>query len=167
MKTYQNFLTEAQKRISQYTVYTGRAVDSAKKARESGSFREPRASGASGYGIYGSTNKNVAREYSRRAGATPEHGDMGVVQLRVPKKDMTTVEPGFKGRSQSYDKIKERPETKAVRISDTATPDELRRPKKVLTGLGKRDSSGDHIVMNPKYAAGKIVKNPPPIIKKK
>jgi hypothetical protein len=167
MKTYSQFLIEAQQRISQYTVYTGRSVDSAKKARQSGQFREPRASGASGYGIYGSTNRNVAREYSRRGGATPDQGDMGIVQMRIPKKDVITTEPGFKGRGQSYDTIKERPDTKAVRIPNTATPDELRGPKKSLTGLGKRDQSGDHVVLNPKYASSKIVKTPPPIIKKK
>jgi hypothetical protein len=166
MKTYQQFLTEAQKRISQYTVYHGRSVEGAKRARQSGQFREPRSGGASGPGIYGSTNKNVARTYSRASKTTPDQGDMGIVQMRVPKKDVITTEPGFKGRSQSFDMIKQNPDTKAIRIPNTATPDELKRPKKFLTGIGKRDERGDHFVMNPQYASSKIVKNPPPIIKK-
>jgi len=165
MKTYQEFLTEAQKRISQYTVYHGRSVEGAKRTRESGEFREPRSAGASGHGIYGSTNKNVARTYSRASGTKPDQGDMGVIQMRVPKSHITTTKPGYEGRTQSFNIIRNNPETKAVRIPNTAQPEELKPPKKYLTGIGKRDKEGDHVVLNPQYASSKIVKNPPPTIK--
>jgi hypothetical protein len=165
MKTYSEFIAEAQKRLKSYTVYSGRSPEDAENVRNTGTFREPRGAGASGRGIYGSTNKNVAREYSRRGGHTPEQGDRGVLQMRVPKKHVIQSKPGFAGRSQSYDTFKDNPKTRAVRIPDTATPDELRGPKKSLTGVGKTDKKGDHIVLNPEYASSRIVSRPQPKIK--
>jgi len=166
MKTYEQFIQEAQRRISQYLVYSGRSPESARRTRETSSFRNPRSGGASGTGIYGSTNLNVARTYARAAGSKPEQGDAGIVQMRVPKSQTITTKPGYEGSTQSFGLMKS-PETKAVRIPDRAQPDELKTPRKFLTGVGKRDSKGDHFVLNPEYASSRVVRNPSPIIKKK
>jgi len=167
MKTFSQFITEAKKRLKSYTVYSGRSPEDSESIRQTGKFRTPIAGGASGPGIYGSTNKNVARTYARAGGSSPESGDRNVVQMRVPKSHLKTTEPGYKGRSQSFDIINNNPNTKVVRIPDTAQPDELKTPRKYLTGIGKRDSKGDHVVLNPDYASSRIVSRPPPTIRSK
>ena len=46
-----------------------------------------------------------------------------------------------------------------MRIPDTAQPGELKTPS------GKRDSKGDHVVMNPDYASSRIVSRPQPTMR--
>ena len=150
-------------RLQFYRVYSGRSPESADRIRKNREFREPRSPGASGQGIYGSTNRNVARTYSRAGGSSPDAGDRNVVQMRVPKSHVITTKPGFDGGYQSYNLFRDHPDTRAVRIPNRARPDELKGPKKVLTGIGNRDSHGDHFVLNSKYASSKLISPPPTI----
>jgi hypothetical protein len=156
MKTFSQFIAEAEKRLKSYTVYSGRSPEDAESIKKTGKFSNP-----AGLGVFGSTNKNVARTYARAGKSPPESGDKNVVQMRVPKSHVTTTEPGYKGRDQSVGIIKNNPNTKAVRIPNTAQSGELKTPS------GKRDSKGDHVVMNPDYASSRIVSLPSPTMRAK
>lgn len=166
MKTFSQFIQEA-RRIQYYRVYSGRSPEDAENIKKTGQFRSPISGGASGPGIYGSTNKNVARTYARSGGSSPESGDQNVVQMRVPKSDVKITDSGYEGRLQSFNLFRDDPETRVVRIPNTAQPEELKTPKKYLTGIGKRDSSGDHVVLNPDYASSKLISKSQPTMSAK
>jgi hypothetical protein len=165
MKTFQEFISEA-KRIKFHTVYHGTTPENKKKIVSSG-FKEPGETGGYGKGVYGSTNRNVARDYSSSAGTKSTEGDRGIVQVRVPAKHMTNFKKNDTSTHVSSTEKMKQPETKAVRVKNAALRGELRKPVKPEQRYGSagHDESGDYVIMKHDYASGKIVKNPSPILK--
>jgi hypothetical protein len=72
-------------------IYHGTSQDAAKKIKDSG-FKDSEH-GVYGSGVYASTSRNVARRYSRDAGATAgkHHVDSGVVSSLIPSKKVKTI----------------------------------------------------------------------------
>lgn len=165
MKTFQEFIAEA-KRLKFHTVYHGTTPENKKKI-VSGGFKEPGETGGYGKGVYGSTNKNVARDYSSSAGTQSSEGDRGIVTVRIPAKHMTNIKnKDSSTHTSSTEKMKE-PATKAVRVKNAALRGELRKPVKPGKKYGSagHDESGDYVIMKHDYASGKVVKNPQPTMR--
>ena len=108
MKTYQQFILEAaEKRLKMTRIYHGTSQDTAKKIRDSG-FKDSEH-GVYGSGVYASTSRNVARRYSRDAGAAAgkHYVDSGVVSSLIPTKRVKTIRQPTPESQEGRNKSKE------------------------------------------------------------
>jgi hypothetical protein len=153
MKTYKQFLTEAQKTIKMLRVYHGTTPENAKKIKEKG-FNQSEH-GTYGPGVYSSTSKNVARRYARDSGSgVGREADKGIVSSRIYSgnvknvrqqhdSDRTEAEKKSKGLISSG--------AKAVRVKNAATGHDTAIPG------GGYEKEADYVISSP--SATKPVKN--------
>jgi hypothetical protein len=80
MKTFQEFIAEAEKKLKFVKMYHGTSASSADKIKKSG-FSTPE--------VYASTSKETAKSFGNRKGESTK-----VVSFRVPKKDIKDKSPG-------------------------------------------------------------------------
>ena len=130
MKTFKEFITEAEKKIKFNRVYHGTSKSNADKIK-SGGFKNSEH-GVYGSGVYTSTSRNVARRYSKDSGASSgkHHVDSGVVSSLIPSKKVKTIRQSnsdsLKGRNKSKELRKSG--QPAVRIKNAATGHETAKP---------------------------------------
>lgn len=81
MKTYKQFITEAQRRLRFVRMYHGTSKSAADKIKKSG-FNTP--------DVYASTDRGIADSFGRRYG---DKDNTKVLSIRVPKKDIKDKAP--------------------------------------------------------------------------
>jgi hypothetical protein len=148
MKTFRQFIAEAEKKLKFIRVYHGTSKSNADKIK-SGGFKDSEH-GVYGSGVYTSTSRNVARRYSRDSGAASgEHAvDSGVVSSLIPLKKVKTIRQSNPESQEGRNKSKELRKSKqsAVRVKNAATGHETAKP-----GGGYEDEA-DYVVVDPKTA---------------
>lgn len=156
VKTLREFLEEAAKRRLKFArVYHGTSKSNADKIK-SGGFKDSEH-GVYGSGVYSSTSRNVARRYSRDAGAASGKHDVdsGVVSSIIPSKKVKTIRQSSPESQEGRDKSKELRKSgqPAVRIKNAATGHETAKPEK-----GYEDEA-DYVVVDPNTANKGIEKS--------
>ena len=148
-KTFSQFIAEAKEtKLKMLRVYHGTSKANAEKIKSDG-FKDTE-DGVYGSGVYSSTSRNVARRYSRDAGAVSgKHAvDSGVVSSLIPSKKVKTIRQSNPESQEGRNKSKELRKSgqPAVRIKNAATGHETAKPDK-----GYEDEA-DYVVVNPKTA---------------
>jgi hypothetical protein len=156
MKTYQQFILEAaEKRLKMTRIYHGTSQDAAKKIKDSG-FKDSEH-GVYGSGVYTSTSRNVARRYSRDAGASAgkHHVDSGVVSSLIPTKRVKTIRQPSPESQEGRNKSKELRGSGqlAVRVKNAATGHETAKPE------GGYEKEADYVIADKNLVNKGIQKN--------
>jgi hypothetical protein len=148
MKTFREFIVEAEKKLKFVRVYHGTSKSNADKIK-SGGFKDGE-NGVYGSGVYSSTSRNVARRYSRDAGAASgkHYVDSGVVSSLIPSKKVKTIRQSSPESQEGRNKSKELRKSgqPAVRVKNAATGHETVKP-----GKGYEDEA-DYVIVDPKTA---------------
>jgi GNAT superfamily N-acetyltransferase len=156
MKTFSQFIVEAKQKLKMVRVYHGTSKSNAEKIKSDG-FNDSE-DGAYGSGVYSSTSRNVARRYSRDAGAASgKHAvDSGVVSSIIPSKKVKTIRQSSPESQEGRNKSKELRKSgqPAVRVKNAATGHETAKP-----GKGHEDEA-DYIISDTKVVNKGIEKNP-------
>jgi hypothetical protein len=147
MKTFQEFIAEA-KRLRFTRVYHGTSKSNADKIK-SGGFKDSEH-GVYGSGVYTSTSRNVARRYSRDAGASSgQHNvDSGVVSSLIPSKKVKTIRQSSPESQEGRNRSKELRQSgqPAVRVKNAATGHETAKPG------GGYEKESDYVIVDPNTA---------------
>jgi hypothetical protein len=157
MKTFNQFVAEAKQKLKMVRVYHGTSKSNAEKIKSDG-FKDSEH-GAYGSGVYSSTSRNVARRYSRDAGATSgKHAvDSGVVSSIIPSKKVKTIRQSSpesqEGRNTSK-KLRKSGQP-AVRVKNAATGHETAKP-----GGKGHENEADYVISDTKVVNKGIEKNP-------
>jgi hypothetical protein len=136
MKTYSQFIAEAEKQLKYYTLYHGTSPEGKKSIQNTGLKKSP--DGAYGSGVYSSTNRRISNV----------HGD-STITMKVPAKKINTKD--VKSGTDALDK-----DNSVVRIPNAGTRTSAYRNLK-----GKKD----FVVLDQDVANKHIVKNPSPTVK--
>jgi hypothetical protein len=154
MKTYNQFITEAQKRLKFNRIYHGTSQANAEKIKSDG-FNDSEH-GVYGSGVYGSTSKNVARRYSRDSGGGNKYyTDSGVVSSIIPSNKVKTIRQSNPESQEGRNKSKELRKSgqPAVKVKNAARGHETAKP-----GNGYEDEA-DYVIADPKVVNKGIEKN--------
>ena len=138
MKTYKQFLEEAQKRIAFVRLHHGSDEDSVKSIKRTGP--RPSTKGSEGPGHYVTPDKNKAEKYAEFT-SKQRKKKPAVVSYRVPKNRVTTTDTIPKGVTSQQKTSKDKPVVRNTR-----------------TG---------HVAMDPDYANKKMIRKTEPIIRRK
>lgn len=142
MKSYSNFLTEALKRtgkkISFVRMHHGSDEDSVKSIKKTGPKPSPK--GSEGPGHYVTPDRKKAEKYAEFT-SKQRKKKPAVVSYRVQSKKITKTDAIPKGLTSQKKTTKEKPIVQNTR-----------------TG---------HVAMDADYANKKMIRNPPPIIRRK
>lgn len=144
MKTFQEFITEANKipqRIRFLNAYRGDSKETAKSIQKNKNARSSEY-GVYGPGVYASSDKNVARDYSGSS------GDAGVTRSRIPTKKIKTIRTpehnDGKGIQKGREAVYGNP-GKSVRIKNAAS--HMERTRKSPNRRSKGTES-DYVVVD-------------------
>ena len=154
MKTYSQFIVEAEKKLKFTRVYHGTSKSNADKIK-SGGFKDSEH-GVYGSGVYSSTSRNVARRYSRDSGGgNKNYVDSGVVSSLIPSNKVKTIRQSSPESQEGRTKSKELRKSgqPAVRVKNAATGHETSKPEK-----GYEDEA-DYVIVDPKVANKGIEKS--------
>jgi len=155
-KTFSQFIAEAEQQLKMVRVYHGTSKSNAKKIKSDG-FNDSEY-GVYGSGVYSSTSRNVARRYSRDAGAASGKHDVdsGVVSSIIPSKKVKTIRQSSPESQEGRNTSKELRKSgqPAVRVKNAATGHETAKP-----GGGHEDEA-DYIISDTKVVNKGIEKNP-------
>ena len=138
MKTYSQFIEEAQKRIAFVRLHHGSDEDSVKSIKRTGP--RPSAKGSEGPGHYVTPDKKKAEKYAEFT-SKQRKKKPAVVSYRVPKNRVTTTDTIPRGVTSQQKTSKDKPVVRNVR-----------------TG---------HVAMDPDYANKKMIRKTEPIIRRK
>jgi hypothetical protein len=147
MKTYAEFIVEAQKKLKFLNAYRGDPKEVSSSIKKNKNAR-PSEYGVYGPGVYASSDKNVARSYSSDYG-NKKHSDVGVTRSRIPSKKITTIRTPEHSSNVGIQKSRElvygNPKT-SVRIKNAASSHERQKssPNKKPKG-----TESDYLVVNP------------------
>jgi hypothetical protein len=164
MKTFQEFIVEAEKRIRVSTRYHGTTQSRADSIKSSG-FKG--AEGSLGHGVYSTSSKKSARFHANRH--SNDSDKPAIIQLKsvISKKKNHHIHA-----RNIYDKFPSKDPLKkdvAKRVKDRAQS-HLKRGKDVtVTNITdkKGKAIGTEVIQSPEKATKDIVKNPQPTIKAK
>ncbi len=154
MKTFQEFIAEANKKLKFNRIYHGTSQANAEKIKSDG-FKDSEH-GVYGSGVYASTSRNVARRYSRDSGGgRKNYVDSGVVSSIIPSNKVKTIRQSSPESQEGRNKSKELRKSgqPAVRVKNAATGHETAKPEK-----GYEDEA-DYVIVDPKVANKAIEKN--------
>jgi len=155
MKTFSQFITEAKQRLKFTRIYHGTSKANADKIKSDG-FKDSEH-GVYGSGVYSSTSKNVARRYSRDAGAASgkHYVDSGVVSSLIPSKKVKTIRQSNPESQEGRNKSKELRKSgqPAVKVKNAARGHETAKP-----GKGYEDEA-DYVIVDPKVVNKGIERN--------
>jgi hypothetical protein len=156
-KTFSQFIAEAEQQLKMVRVYHGTSKSNAKKIKSDG-FNDSE-DGVYGSGVYSSTSRNVARRYSRDAGAASGKHDVdsGVVSSIIPSKKVKTIRQSSPESQEGRNTSKELRKSgqPAVRVKNAATGHETAKP-----GGGGHEDEADYIISDTKVVNKGIEKNP-------
>jgi len=138
MKTYSQFIEEAQKRIEFVRLHHGSDEDSVKSIKRTGP--RPSVQGSEGPGHYVTPDKKKAEKYAEFT-SKQRKKKPSVVSYRVPKNRVTTTDTIPKGVTSQQKTSKDKPVVRNIR-----------------TG---------HVAMDPDYANKKMIRKTEPIIRRK
>lgn len=165
MQTYSDFIEEARKRIGFTRLYHGTSPGD--RASIERSAFSTGTKGQYGQGTYTSTNRNVARSYTRNTNSG-EGKDAGVVRIRVPSKRLVKSEPlkREEGKATNYERVK-------AQVDDLRSKQRTTNPgragagvmikgaaKRYETNSKGRDTKKDYTLLDPVYASKHVVKTP-------
>lgn len=138
MKTYSQFIEEAQKRIKFGIYHHGSDEDSVKSIRRTGP--RPSAQGSEGPGHYVTPDKKKAEKYAEFT-SKQRNKSPGIVSYRVSTKKIAKTDTIPKGLTDKKKTTAEKPVVQNTR-----------------TG---------HVVMDADYANKRMIRNPAPVIRRK
>lgn len=138
MKTYSQFIEEAQKRIAFVILHHGSDEDSVESIKRTGP--RPSTKGSEGPGHYVTPDKKKAEKYAEFT-SKQRNKKPAVVSYRVPKNRVTTTDTIPRGVTSQQKTSEDKPVVRNVR-----------------TG---------HVVMDPDYANKKMIRKTKPIIRRK
>ena len=138
MKTYSQFIEEAEERIEYVRLHHGSDEDSVKSIKRTGP--RPSAQGSEGPGHYVTPDIKKAEKYAEFT-SKQRKKNPAVVSYRVPKNRVTTTDKIPRGVTSQQKTSEDKPVVRNVR-----------------TG---------HVVMDPNYAKEKMILKTKPIIRRK
>jgi hypothetical protein len=163
MKTYSEFIAEAQRIIKGRTEYHGTTASRAKSIQQGG-FRG--SEGILGKGVYSTPSKKEAKFHAKRQSG--ENDEPKVLQLKsfASKKNTHRIHA-----RNMYDKLPSSDPLKknvTSRVRDRAQAHLKKGKEVVVTNVTDKEGKAvsKEIIKSPEKATKQLVKNPAPIIKK-
>ena len=162
MKTFQEFILEAQKRVKVSTRYHGTTQSRANSIKSSG-FRG--SDGSLGYGVYSTPSKKSAEYHAKRH--SNDSDKPAIIQLKsvVSKKKNHHIHArNMYDNSSSKDPLKK---DVAKRITDRAQANLGRGKDVTVTNITDKQGKAvdKEVIQSPERATKDIIKNPQPTIK--